>query len=271
MRVIQDFGNIFPLEAQCPVVDDLGDGRWRIYYGRRDLKNRSRIYYFDLHYGQMRVGYKHPAPIVPLGAEGSFDQDGQIPSCIRTINGVKYLYFTGIKNGGQTKFTNAIGLIRVEEEGYFKLREQVMFPADNEWFASHLNANGTYCSCKSWRNDEPVYDLHLAETEDGETWRTRGEFIGLEGREGGLCSFTEFEDKAVFCARDKDDYRGGSGSYRILTAEWGIEGWKRTGKLDIEKESWNNEMQCYPYFYRNYLFYNGNNFGKTGIGCVLCE
>jgi hypothetical protein len=275
---MKHIGLIYPYEAQCPVVDDLGD-RWRIYYGKRDQYNQSRIYFFEVGKEVMLFQrFVHlETPIVRLGAEGAFDEDGQIPSSIGVVNGVKWLYFTGIRRGGEHRYQNAIGAIRIEEEGFFKLKEPVMEPEKNEWFTSHLmyqhNGVATYCSCREWRNDEPVYDLRMATTNgSGDNWyKQPGIELSLQKNEGGICSLNMNFGNAIFCVRDKEDYRGGKGSYRIETAEWGIEGWKRTGRLEIPREPWCSDMQCYPYLINNHLFYNGNNFGKTGIGCVVLD
>jgi len=270
MNIVRSYGLIFPQEAQCPVVDDLGE-KWRIYYGRRDKDNRSRIYCFEVSKDDLYTSVFTAFPIVRLGAEGSFDEHGQIPSSIATINGVKWLYFTGVRKGGEQRFTNAIGAIRIEEEGFFKLKEQIMEKDDNEWFRSHLMVQGMcgfYCSCREWRNDEPMYDIHMADSIDGIEWTRLLSVIPLRRGEGGICGLNIMEDKAVFCVRGKEDYRGGGGSYRLETAEWNLEGWKRTGRLEMPNEGWNSEMQCYPYIVNNLMFYNGNQFGKTGIGCV---
>lgn len=262
------FGNIYPHEAQCPVVDETDNG-YRIYYGRR-ANGKSYISYFEVD-KDMRVVYDHLSPIVRLGQEGAFDEHGQIPSSIATIDGAKMLYFTGVSTRSENSYKNAIGMIRVEEEGFFKLREPIIEARHNQWFTSHLMVsgnNGYYCSCRTWRNGEPIYDIEMADTKDGIEWTERGDVLYLKKGEGGLCSFNVIEDKAIFCARDREDYRGGYGSYRIETAEWHFEGWKRTGRLELPKEGWNDQMQCYPYVVNNLMFYNGNDFGKTGIGCV---
>ena len=271
MNIVRSYGLIFPQEAQCPVVDDLGE-KWRIYYGRRDKDNRSRIYYFEVSKDDLYTSVFTAFPIVRLGAEGSFDEHGQIPSSIATINGVKWLYFTGVRKGGEQRYTNAIGAIRIEEEGFFKLKEPVMERRSEEWFSSHLiasnNGFGFCCSCREWRNNEPIYDIHMATSNGGDDWAQTEETLRLVKGEGGICGFNLFGTEAVFCVRGKEDYRGGGGSYRLETAEWNLEGWKRTGRLEMPNEGWNSEMQCYPYIVNNLMFYNGNQFGKTGIGCV---
>lgn len=272
VRVSQHIGRIFPHEAQCPVVDEVG-GRLRVYYGARDEQNRSRIYYFEAMKDNLFNILHTNIPIVRLGGEGTFDCDGQIPSSIGVVNGVKWLYFTGVRKGGENRYENSIGAIRMEEEGFFKLKEPVMERMENEWFNSHLMINGNngyFCSCREWRNNEPLYDIHMAKTTDGIEWERKTSVMRLRNGEGGICGMNVSEASALFCVRDKEDYRGGAGSYRLETAEWSIGGWERTGRLEIQRSVWDSDMQCYPYIYKNYLFYNGNQFGKTGIGvCVL--
>lgn len=266
-------GLIYPYEAQCPVVDDLGD-KYRVYYGRRDNQNRSKIFYIECNKNDLsKWEQTQQLPIVNLGEEGSFDEDGQIPSSIGIWKGVKYLYFTGVKTGFKNRFENSVGAIKILHERFIKIREPIIIPETRELFNSHLmyqgNGVATYCSCREWQNNEPIYDIRLCTTNgDGINWyKHPGIELKLLAGEGGICSFNVFDNKAIFCVRDKIDYRGGCGSYRLETAEWNyVDKWIRTGRLEIERDSWCNEMQCYPYLIDNHLFYNGNGFGKTGIG-----
>ena len=71
------------------------------------------------------------------------------------------------------------------------------------------------------------------------------------------------------------DFRGGaSGGYKIGYAHSpnGID-WERNDSLSgltQPETGWDSEMQAYPYIFkaekRLLLFYNGNEFGKHGIG-----
>ena len=44
-------------------------------------------------------------------------------------------------------------------------------------------------------------------------------------------------------------------------------------ELDTSPNGWDSEMVCYPYIFtyceNKYMFYNGNGFGKTGIGYAI--
>ena len=70
-------------------------------------------------------------------------------------------------------------------------------------------------------------------------------------------------------------YRGAA--YRIGYAESsdGVE-WQRLDDragIDVSPEGWDSEMICYPNVFefegKKYLLYNGNEYGKTGIGLAV--
>ncbi len=80
-----------------------------------------------------------------------------------------------------------------------------------------------------------------------------------------------------FSVRDRTDYRKNpEKSYRIEGAFSGNgEDWIRTG-LEIKRstiESWDDLMVAYPYVVekdgKKIMIYNGNGFGKTGIGYAI--
>ncbi len=68
-------------------------------------------------------------------------------------------------------------------------------------------------------------------------------------------------------------------SYRIGYAE-STDGRNYTRKdeevgIDASSDGWDSEMIEYAYIFdhkgRRYMIYNGNNFGKTGIGLAILE
>jgi hypothetical protein len=82
-----------------------------------------------------------------------------------------------------------------------------------------------------------------------------------------------------YCYRGSKNYRGGEGSYRIGYA--GSDNGKNFARLsddDIQLGAlgeFDSEMQCYPYVIevdeRLVMFYNGNDFGQSGIGVATWE
>ncbi len=75
-------------------------------------------------------------------------------------------------------------------------------------------------------------------------------------------------------------YRSGDGTpYRIGYA-FSADGlnWElrlKDAGIDVSSEGWDSEMVCYPYVFEHsgdrYMLYNGNGYGKTGIGLAIWE
>ena len=80
--------------------------------------------------------------------------------------------------------------------------------------------------------------------------------------------------------RKTDDYRNNKdNSYRIgyAISNDGII-WERNDKMagiDVSDSGWDSEMIEYPYVIKRngklLLFYNGNGFGQSGIGCAVSD
>jgi hypothetical protein len=83
-----------------------------------------------------------------------------------------------------------------------------------------------------------------------------------------------------YSIRNKLDYRENiENTYRIKMAK-SLDGltWSKISKIDfdIDQDSeWDNIMVCYPFILQKenklIMFYNGNGFGKTGIGYAIKE
>jgi hypothetical protein len=138
-----------------------------------------------------------------------------------------------------------------------------------------------YVSGTGWSmvDGEPAHRYHLkyAESEDGLTW----------ARDGTVCIDYASEDEYAIArpcvVHDSDGYRmwfaARGERYRIGYAESddGIE-WRRDDTragIDLSEDGWDSEMACYPYVLRHreheYMLYNGNGYGATGIGYAVRE
>jgi len=241
---------------------------------------------------------KSSKPILKLGQKGFFDWAGIMPTDIITVNGVKYLYYIGWSLRQDVPYHNSLGLAisvddgktwektskgpifttSIDEPGYVGTVE-VLYE-DDIW---HM----WYSSCQKWiENDgkmEPIYDIKYASSIDGITWKPSGQIcIPLTEQEGGIssCRVIKYEDhyKMWYSVRDKLNYRDNPiHSYKIKSAKSknGIN-WIKNNypELDVsENEKWDSQMVCYPYVIDNQneliMFYNGNNFGNTGIGYAI--
>jgi hypothetical protein len=127
---------------------------------------------------------------------------------------------------------------------------------------------------------EPTYDIKYATSLNGIDWVPTGIVsIPLENNEGGISAcrviVNEGKYKMWYSIRDKINYRDNiDHSYRIKTATSlnGID-WVKNNNIDLDittESEWDNIMTCYPFIINKkdkmIMFYNGNNFGKTGIG-----
>jgi sucrose-6-phosphate hydrolase SacC (GH32 family) len=144
-----------------------------------------------------------------------------------------------------------------------------------------------YLSCLNWIESdlgmEPTYDIKYAESNDGINWKPQGiTCIPLDNDEGGISSqrVLKLNDEyhMWYSVRNKLDYRKNTdNSYKIKksTSKDGIN-WIKSNKIELDidlNSNWDNIMVCYPFIIENnnklIMFYNGNEFGKTGIGYAI--
>lgn len=288
--------------AQVPTVDASDERRWRIYYATRDTKNRSLTSYFEVEAGNPRnVLYAHDEPILGLGRLGAFDDCGVMPSWIVTVGDVKYLYYIGWAVRTTVPYHNSIGLAISRDGGrsFERFSEGPLFGSTH----SEPYFTGTSCvlveqgrwrnwylSCTRWElidgKAEPFYHIKYAESKDGVNWDRRGA-VAIDYKsehEGGLvkASVLPGQDRyrMWYAYRRGRDYRTNpNNSYRIGYAESpdGV-AWTRLDdqvSMDVSNEGWDSQMVCYPHVVpwrgRLFMFYNGNGFGSSGVGCAVAE
>jgi hypothetical protein len=232
--------------------------------------------------------YLHPIEInIPLGKPGMFDHYGVMPTDIVTLeDGTKYLYYIGWSLRKDVPFHNTLGLAISKDNGinWEKISDGPIFNSSYlepgfigtaKIFKENNKWTMYYLSCREWtENLEPTYDIKLATSINGIDWMPNNKIIiPLEENEGGIASFQKINDKAWFSVRGKVYYRSNlKESYKIKTATLIGDKWIRDKNvdLDVSQEGWDSEMVAYPYIIKEnnnlIMFYNGNNFGKTGIG-----
>jgi hypothetical protein len=283
--------------AQVPVVDSSFRDIFRIYYSDRNEENKSLPFFVDvLKSDPTQVVRRSDGPILRLGARGSFDWAGVMPTEIIEKDGVKYLYYVGWSQRVDVPYHNSLGLAISEDgENFSKVSEGPVFSTSRlepgyigtmSIVQKDERMLGYYLSCRNWIESshglEPLYDIKLCESQNGIDWTPTGiSCIPLDenSREGGISQACVRKLKSGkyemhFSVRGAIDYReDASNSYRIKSAlsDDGIV-WERNPRcaLPVAKSGWDSLMTAYPYVvsYENsdYLFYNGNGFGSTGIG-----
>jgi hypothetical protein len=283
--------------ASIPVVDEVRSGVLRIYFGTRDGNGRSHTSYIEVEAARPEnVLYIHDQPVLPLGRPGTFDDSGMMPSWIVNHQNKKYLYYIGWNVKVSVPYHLSIGLAISEDDGrsFHKVSEGPLLDRsiDEPFFNTApcvLREEDAwrmwYVSCTGWEmvaeRPEPRYLVRYAESTDGIRWEKTSQpcidYSGATDAIGRPCVYKEDgRYKMLYSYRDVWNYRSDRAqSYRLAYAESadGIT-WTR-GEAGIERSEsgWDAEMMeyCYVYRYqdRSYLFYNGNGFGKTGIGYAV--
>lgn len=279
--------------TSVPFVDRVENGIAKIFFSSRDKENRSSIFYFKYNLNKSQIEEIVNEAILKPGKLGSFDDSGVMGSCIVEHDGKKYLYYIGWNLGVTVPFRNSIGIAQEINGKFEKLyegpiidrtKEEPHFVASNCVLFDEDKYKIWYLSCTKWEKIENeirhYYHIKYAESKDGINWKREGK-IAIDFRDE-----YEYAISVPRVIKNKNKYtmwfssRGEKDrpTYRIRKAvsEDGIN-WKRDNEieLDISQTGWDSEMVCYPYVFeyneKLYMLYNGNGYGKTGIGLAVLE
>ncbi len=285
--------------CQMPTPWRLNDTTLRLFYCSRDARNRSHVFRADLSAtSPWHLHGQSDGPVLAPGLPGSFDAAGVMPTALVQREDALWMYYIGWTQRTDVPYHNAIGIARSLDGGHsFErfLPGPVLGTSVNEpYFCGTCDVArvGTrwvmwYMSTTEWRlsdgRREPRYHLKQAYSDDGIHW-DHGRDVAvdyLNDNEGGIARATVLRrDKhwwMWFCYRGVSGYRGtGPAGYRIGVArsDDGLS-WQRLPGQKIfdanpKQGDFDQFMQCYPAVFRteqgDFLFYNGSDFGQTGIG-----
>jgi hypothetical protein len=230
------------------------------------------------------------APLFETGRPGTFDDNGVlICSVVCGPNGAQYLYYVGfelfqkvryklftglaIQDRGDSqfyKFSESPILDRSNDELYFRCgpfciyeqnRFKLWYVAGSDWISS----NGI---------EKPTYVIKYLESVDGKHWDESGlTCINIE-RDG------EYGFGRPYVIKRNETYhmfysiRNELTGYRLgyAQSDCGLKWCRCDHKIQLELSSsgWDSSMLCYASVFqagdKTYLFYNGNDFGRTGFG-----
>lgn len=280
--------------AQNPLPEALGGGRFRVHFASRDAQNRARGGYFefDIRHPDRTLAVS-PEPTLDLGELGTFDDAGVMPSSIVRHDGVTRLYYTGWARAVDVPFSFHIGMA-VSDAGGLRYRRVSKAPVlgrnHHDPFITGapcvLVETGLfrmwYISGTRWEKSDGgakpkhYYTIKYAESPDGLAWRTSDHLcLDYAPDEYAIARPVVFKDGAMY--RMWFTFRGGEETYRVGTAESsdGVS-WRRnpdTLGLDVSETGWDSGMICYAHPLdhggRQYALYNGNDYGRTGIGLAV--
>jgi hypothetical protein len=294
-RLEMDMGRAAPwavTHAALPVLEPVGADQWNLYVSIRDVKGRARIgrAVFTMH-PVPTLSPLAPEPVLDLGALGAFDDSGVTSSCIVRRDRRRYLFYTGWSRGVTVPFYLAAGLAISDDDGAFRRVSEAPI-LERSAVDPYLTASPFvlvepdrwrmwYVSGSGWdaTEDGPRHRYHLryAESADGETWQRPG-IVCLDYR-----SAEEYAFARPCVLREGGTYRMWYASrgdrYWIRCAESadGM-GWTRLSDdcgLQPSIEGWDSEMVEYPFVFewrgRRYMLYNGNQYGRSGVGLAVWE
>ena len=279
--------------AWIPTLDHIEGDFYKIYFGSRNKENLSQIGYIIIDISKPEQILKiSEDPVLELGPLGTFDDSAVLPSCIVNCNNIKYMYYIGWMQGKRVPYYASLGLAISQDEGktFKKFSKGPILPRNN--IDPYMTASADimvekglwrmyYLSNTQWTIEDgrpkPRYHIKYAESKDAVNWQ----------RVGVVCIDFKSDDEYAIarpCVIKEDgiykmwySYRGES--YRIGYAEStdGIN-WSRKDKdvgIDVSESGWDSEMIEYSFIVRHkgskYMFYNGNNYGETGIGYAVME
>lgn len=282
--------------AAVPVAKIINENIIRIFFSARNRENQSLPFYFDYSLESNELLQLSQKPLLSLGTLGAFDDSGVMPTSLVEKNDVLYMYYIGWNLGVTVPFRNSIGLAISKDDGntFKKLFEGPIIDRTKD--EPHFTASNCvliedniwkiwYLSCVKWvKSDNEIthyYHIKYATSLDGINWIREGK-IAID--------FQYPNEYAISVPRIIIDsnkykmwysYRGGeiSETYRIGYAESdnGIDWVRMDDKvgIDVSIKGWDSEMICYPFLFnlngKRYMLYNGNNYGKTGIGLAVLE
>lgn len=278
--------------AALPAVESVDHTGCDVVFSVRDASGRSHAARGRLRgLGERQATLAVEAsPILTPGALGAFDDSGVTTSCLVRDGARRFLYYTGWTRGVTVPFYLFVGLAvsagdgapfeRLSAAPVLERNAVDPFLTASPWVL--LDAGRWrmwYVSADRWESTSSgprhFYHIRYAESADGLSWR----------REGHVCIDFATSDEHAFgrpcVVRDGDVYRMWYSfrgeAYRIGYAESpdGIT-WTRLDGLagiDVSGAGWDSEMVTYPVVFEHercqYLLYNGNDYGRTGMGLAM--
>ncbi|MBR9653346.1 hypothetical protein [Thalassovita aquimarina] len=279
--------------AQIPTVLPLSDRLWRIYFGARDAANRSRVMAVDVDpVCDMAIRQWHNAPLLAASGPGRFYCDGNAPSSILQETDRYLLYFTGIQQTPGAAYNTRIGLARGDDGLRFSV---LPYPVsvttnDDQSFVSVPFVLPVGDGYRMWyvtgygSPEDFRYSIRTCASDDPHIWASGSvPAVVPHGLYAALTRpwVTDWrgQRRLWFSERGDDFRKGGSHPYRLSWCpidERGIASGPATPVAYANPPrpgDFDDWMQAYaavmPHGDRLIMVYNGNEFGRDGIGWAV--
>lgn len=262
----------------------------RVFAGFRDDSGISRIGFVDVDsYDPKRIISISDEPVLDLGRNGCFDDNGLIMGDVVEAEGNVYLFYVGFQLVAKAKFLAFSG-VAISTDGcksFSRLSESpILDRADGQSTIGAIHTvqyeNGTwrlwFAKGDGWEviNGIPYPRYHICYTETKD-------LLNIP-RTSKTCVQAIFPEYRI--GRPKV-YKLMDGSYIMYATKGTIQGdytpsffrsvdgidWVRDDSqlgISLSSSGWDSETLCYPTLIKNdketYMFYNGNKMGLNGFG-----
>ena len=264
----------------------------RIFVGFCDTNNIGRIGYVDVSPDNPReILNISPKPVLDIGRNGCFDDNGVVPVSISKEGNQIFLYYIGFQKGVQVPYYMFCGLAISNDNGnsFYRYSQAPILDRINDEVYARCGVNvikddskykmyyiGSYK--EGWTSNKgklkPLYVMKYTESDDGKNWHNPSiqclEYANRDEHGFGR----PYVWKADGVYKMYYSIRTYSKGYYIGYAESndGISWIRKDNEVGIthSEKGWDDTNLSYPYLYRYnnnvYMFYNGNGCGKTGFG-----
>jgi len=262
----------------------------RIFYSARDLMNRSSIYAFDFDILCMKIVKSYEQCFLKFGNSKTYYRSGISLGGFYEFKKEKFILFMGWENDQKNHWRGNLGrirlcsnckllvadhnpLLKIDNIDPISFSYPCILPYKNKLYM-------WYGSTKTWDgpNNEMIHIINYAVSNDGTNWEKKGQ--ALPFKPGSYQAFSRpsvIKDKQnnllmMFSYRPGNEVKYNIGGAKSENGEdWNLE--LSNLSLKVSKDGWDSEMVEYPHLFewRNdiYMLYNGNDFGKSGIGISI--
>lgn len=272
--------------ASNPTAIEINDGIFRVFFSARDSRNRSSVSAFDIDMRTFKVVNEFDTPLFKYDSNSVFYPDGISCSSIYKVGNKQYLTFMGWVNKKNEHWRGLIGRVELGENlSILENTSEILLNLNSldkislsYPFIIYENNLYTmyYGSTINWNyeNNEMLHVINYAESLDGKNFIPKG--LAFPYIPGVAQAFS----RPAILVQNSDkhawfSYRGGNGDkYKIGYAHskknspWNLA--LNTNTISTSNEGWDCEMVEYPFVYKFeeeiFMLYNGNNYGKSGIG-----
>jgi hypothetical protein len=275
-----------------PFVKHIKDDIFRIYFSPRDEENRSYPFFIDMDLFSRAVHNVAVQPLIEPGGLGTFDDAGCVLFQVLEHESNRYLFYSGWTLAKRVPFTFFIGLATAKQgsEQFTKYslapvlgpNKMDPFLAGAPWI---IIENGIwrmwYITGLGWEaevnhSQKHYYTITYAESNNGIDWIPSGKICipFKSDLEYAIARPVVIKQNGLYKMWYSYRATQSHATYQVGYAESvdGIE-WQRKDEeagISAGDTGWDSEMICYPFVFEHhnkmYMIYNGNSYGKTGIG-----